>query len=282
MIQDCDGDWMGLLYCVGDWFCAGQGGFLVLVVPLWGVAVELDGMSPVWLCCQINSVTDANGENQGIVGAGKLLCLFIDSYSLSPSVIPAIISFRVLSRSSQFQSKLQDRLFVYLFPAPPLPFLSPTPCDKAAVGDFFLSLHCICATHLSPFASHSPPLLPFFSFLSLSIPPFCSYVCCCQRLSFLQNKLVYIVAQQLGTPFGIAIANIAANSKNPLTDIGAELLPGYRASFYACTSIAGVGLVFTVLFAANSDPGKVEDSDVVVVEEGGSVGTVMGDEEKQY
>jgi hypothetical protein len=93
---------------------------------------------------------------------------------------------------------------------------------------------------------------------------------------------VYIVAQQLGTPIGIAIANIAANSKNSLMDIGAELLPGYRASFYAYTGIAGVGLVITILFAANSDPVKVEDSDVVVVEEGGSVDTVVGDEEKQY
>ncbi|KAF9907886.1 hypothetical protein EC991_010399 [Linnemannia zychae] len=105
--------------------------------PFGALLLNCIGMAPVWLCCQINSVADANDENQGVVGA------------------------------------------------------------------------------------------------------------------------VYIVAQQLGTPIGIAIANIAANSKNSLTAIGAELLPGYRASFYAVTGMAGVGLVFTVLLAANSDPAKM-------------------------
>lgn len=103
-----------------------------------------------------------------------------------------------------------------------------------------------------------------------------------QRLSSSKNnnKLVYIVAQQLGTPIGIAIANIAANSKNLISSIGAELLPGYRASFYAVTGIAGAGLVFTVLVACNTDPVKSEESELV--EDGGSNATVAGDEEKQY
>ncbi|KAF9156338.1 hypothetical protein BG015_005991 [Linnemannia schmuckeri] len=128
--------------------------------PFGALLLNCMGMAPVWLCCQINSVADANNENQGIVGA------------------------------------------------------------------------------------------------------------------------VYIVAQQLGTPIGIAIANIVANSKNSLTAMGAELLPGYRASFYAVTAIAGVGLVFTALVAANSDPVKVEESGDLV--ESGSVATVAGDEETQY
>ncbi|KAK3842699.1 MAG: major facilitator superfamily domain-containing protein [Linnemannia gamsii] len=104
--------------------------------PFGALLLNCMGMAPVWLCCQINSVADANDENQGVVGA------------------------------------------------------------------------------------------------------------------------VYIVAQQLGTPIGIAIANIAANSKNSITTVGAQLLPGYRASFYAVTGIAGVGLVLTILVAANSDPTK--------------------------
>ncbi|KAH7057544.1 major facilitator superfamily domain-containing protein [Linnemannia elongata] len=128
--------------------------------PFGALLLNCMGMAPVWLCCQINSVADANDENQGVVGA------------------------------------------------------------------------------------------------------------------------VYIVAQQLGTPIGIAIANIAANSKNSISSIGAELLPGYRASFYAVTGIAGAGLVFTVLVACNTDPVKSEESELV--EDGGSNATVAGDEEKQY
>ncbi|KAF9127063.1 hypothetical protein BGW39_006152 [Mortierella sp. 14UC] len=116
--------------------------------PFGALLLNCMGMAPVWLCCQINSVADANDENQGVVGA------------------------------------------------------------------------------------------------------------------------VYIVAQQLGTPLGIAVANIAANSKNSLTAIGAELLPGYRASFYAVTGISGVGLVLTVLVAANSDPAKVHQDPSVEIDDG--------------
>ncbi|KAF8941165.1 hypothetical protein BGZ47_007480 [Haplosporangium gracile] len=84
----------------------------------------------------------------------------------------------------------------------------------------------------------------------------------------------------LGTPIGIAIANIVANSKSSLTAMGTELFPRYPASFYTVTVSAGVGLVFTVLVAANSNPVKVEKSSDLV--ESGSVATVAGDEEKQY
>lgn len=72
--------------------------------------------------------------------------------------------------------------------------------------------------------------------------------------------LVYNVAQQIGTPIGIAIANIVANNINSPTAKGAELLPGYRAAFYSCAVMAGVGLVVTILFAANSDPVRMYSS----------------------
>ncbi|KAH7057545.1 major facilitator superfamily domain-containing protein [Linnemannia elongata] len=71
---------------------------------------------------------------------------------------------------------------------------------------------------------------------------------------------VYNVAQQIGTPIGIAIANIVANNINSPTAKGAELLPGYRAAFYSCAVMAGVGLVVTILFAANSDPVRMYSS----------------------
>ncbi|KAG0380994.1 hypothetical protein BGX24_001706 [Mortierella sp. AD032] len=103
-------------------------------IPFPALILNFAGMAPVWLCCQINSVADADDENQGVVGA------------------------------------------------------------------------------------------------------------------------VYNVAQQIGTPIGIAIANIIANGKNSPTAIGAELLPGYRAAFYSYAVMASVGLVVTVIFAPNRDP----------------------------
>ncbi|KAG9072025.1 hypothetical protein KI688_006247 [Linnemannia hyalina] len=69
-----------------------------------------------------------------------------------------------------------------------------------------------------------------------------------------EDQGVVGAAQQIGTPIGIAIANIVANNVNSPTAKGAELLPGYRAAFYSYAVMAGVGLVVTILFAANSDP----------------------------
>ncbi|KAF9346987.1 hypothetical protein BGX26_001497 [Mortierella sp. AD094] len=65
---------------------------------------------------------------------------------------------------------------------------------------------------------------------------------------------VYNVSLQIGGPIGIAITNIIANTRNSPTDIGAALLPGYRAAFYAVGIIAAVGLVLTIILASNSDP----------------------------
>lgn len=72
--------------------------------------------------------------------------------------------------------------------------------------------------------------------------------------------LVYNVAQQIGTPIGIAIANIVANNINSPTAKGAELVPGYRAAFYSYAVMAGVGLVVTIFFAPNSDPIRMHSS----------------------
>ncbi|KAF9934779.1 hypothetical protein FBU30_000073 [Linnemannia zychae] len=78
---------------------------------------------------------------------------------------------------------------------------------------------------------------------------------------------VYNVAQQIGTPIGIAIANIVASGKNSPSATGAELLPGYQAALYSYAVMAGVGLLVTLFFAANRDPTKAqqelpEDKDV--------------------
>lgn len=71
------------------------------------------GMAPVWLCCQINSVADANDENQGVVGAGKVsFYLFVCLLTVVDVPTPSfqIISFRVLlppSSSAPFPSLFQ-------------------------------------------------------------------------------------------------------------------------------------------------------------------------------
>ncbi|KAG0364149.1 major facilitator superfamily domain-containing protein [Gamsiella multidivaricata] len=108
-------------------------------IPFPSLILNFLGMAPIWLCCQINSVADANDEDQGVVGA------------------------------------------------------------------------------------------------------------------------VYNVSLQLGAPIGVAISNIIANGRNPATAMGAELLPGYQAAFYTVAVIGGIGLVFTILLAANSDPAKMSE-----------------------
>lgn len=67
---------------------------------------------------------------------------------------------------------------------------------------------------------------------------------------------------QIGAPIGIAITNIIANSRNSETAVGAELLPGYRAAFYAIAVMAGVGMVATLVLAPNTDNVKKSDEDV--------------------
>ncbi|KAF9949269.1 hypothetical protein BGZ70_001839 [Mortierella alpina] len=121
-------------------------------IPFPGFILNFLGMAPIWLCCQINSVTDADDEDQGVVGA------------------------------------------------------------------------------------------------------------------------VYNVSLQIGAPIGIAVSNIIANGRNAPTALGAELLVGYRAAFYSFAIMAGVGLLVTVIFAANSDPAKMKtptggDADAQVLDE---------------
>ena len=72
--------------------------------------------------------------------------------------------------------------------------------------------------------------------------------------------LVYNVSLQIGAPIGIAISNIIANGRNAPTAVGAELLVGYKAAFYSFAIMGGVGLLVTVIFAANSDPAKMKTS----------------------
>ncbi|KAF9192798.1 hypothetical protein BGZ51_004783 [Haplosporangium sp. Z 767] len=69
---------------------------------------------------------------------------------------------------------------------------------------------------------------------------------------------VYNVALQIGAPIGIAISNIIANGRNAPGATGAALLTGYRAAFYSFAVMAGIGLVVTIIFAANSDPAKMK------------------------
>lgn len=77
---------------------------------------------------------------------------------------------------------------------------------------------------------------------------------------------VYNVALQIGAPIGIAISNIIANGKNPANAVGKELLPGYKDAFYSYAVMAGVGLVLTIIFAANRDPAKFTEEKEVVDE----------------
>ncbi|KAG0052355.1 hypothetical protein BGZ83_002694 [Gryganskiella cystojenkinii] len=77
---------------------------------------------------------------------------------------------------------------------------------------------------------------------------------------------VYNVSLQLGAPIGIAIANIIANGKNPATAVGKALLPGYKDAFYSYAVMAGVGLILTIVLAANRDPAKFTEKQEVIDE----------------
>ncbi|KAG0285690.1 hypothetical protein BGZ96_010105 [Linnemannia gamsii] len=44
-------------------------------IPFPALILNLCGMAPNWLCCQINSVADADDEDQGVVGAVYNVCL---------------------------------------------------------------------------------------------------------------------------------------------------------------------------------------------------------------
>ncbi|KAF9354233.1 hypothetical protein BGX26_007938 [Mortierella sp. AD094] len=76
---------------------------------------------------------------------------------------------------------------------------------------------------------------------------------------------VYNVCMQIGAPIGIAISNIIANARNSPTAVGAELLPGYHAAFYTYAIMGGVGLVVTIIFAANHDVHKTPEIDATEV-----------------
>jgi hypothetical protein len=89
---------------------------------------------------------------------------------------------------------------------------------------------------------------------------------------------VFNVAQQIGTPIGIAIANIVANGVNSPTATGVGLLPGYRAAFYCYAVMAGVGLVVTIIFGTNSDPVSMHATSA---EEGDMI-TTAGNEEAAH
>ncbi|KAG0255548.1 hypothetical protein DFQ27_006202 [Actinomortierella ambigua] len=70
---------------------------------------------------------------------------------------------------------------------------------------------------------------------------------------------VYNSAIQLGGPIGVAITNAVANKYNLAGMKGAALLVGYRATFYTFAIITGVGLVLTIVLAANRDPPKMRE-----------------------
>ncbi|KAF9976653.1 hypothetical protein BGZ73_008124 [Actinomortierella ambigua] len=70
---------------------------------------------------------------------------------------------------------------------------------------------------------------------------------------------VYNSAIQVGGPVGVAITNVVANNFNPKGTKGPALWVGYRASFYTFAIIAGVGLILTIILAANQDPPKIKE-----------------------
>ncbi|KAF9431979.1 hypothetical protein BGZ76_011458 [Entomortierella beljakovae] len=73
---------------------------------------------------------------------------------------------------------------------------------------------------------------------------------------------VFNVAAQIGTPLGIAISNIIANSRNSPMATKSELLPGYHAAFYSYAVMAGIGLVAAIILAPNQDATRVEEPNV--------------------
>jgi len=76
-------------------------------------------------------------------------------------------------------------------------------------------------------------------------------------LSFHLTYKGYTTFLQIGTPVGIAISNIIANSINPATATKAALLPGYHAAFYSYAGMAGVGFLITLFLAPNRDPASM-------------------------
>ncbi|KAG0221349.1 hypothetical protein BGW41_006847, partial [Actinomortierella wolfii] len=70
---------------------------------------------------------------------------------------------------------------------------------------------------------------------------------------------IYNSAFQIGGPIGIAITNVIAEQRNPPGTTGAALLVGYRATYYTYAIIGGVGLVTTLILAANQDPQKLRE-----------------------
>ncbi|KAG0224990.1 hypothetical protein BGW42_004722 [Actinomortierella wolfii] len=79
---------------------------------------------------------------------------------------------------------------------------------------------------------------------------------------------IYNSALQIGGPIGIAITNVVAESRNPPGTTDEALLVGYRATFYTYSIIAGVGLVITIVLAANQDPPRMRKKEVSDVEDG--------------
>lgn len=61
-------------------------------IPFPALILNFMGMAPVWLCCQINSVADADDEDQGVVGAGRFF-----HHMYSASAVVAILRVSKLS-----------------------------------------------------------------------------------------------------------------------------------------------------------------------------------------
>ncbi|KAF9947064.1 hypothetical protein BGZ70_002889 [Mortierella alpina] len=91
---------------------------------------------------------------------------------------------------------------------------------------------------------------------------------CCQIISVADADdedqgvvgAVYNVSLQIGTPIGVAVSNVIANSRNSATAAGADLLRGYNAAFYSVAVLGGLGLIATVFLAPNSDPAAMSQA----------------------
>ncbi|KAG0310516.1 hypothetical protein BGZ99_000335 [Dissophora globulifera] len=147
------------------------------------------------------------------------------------------------------------------------------------VGWFFFIGSNILFAQIKPESSYWSIAFPAFILNFMGVGPL--WLCCqVNSVADADDKdqgvvgAFYNVALQLGGPIGVAVSNIIANGQNGPTAVGVELLPGYHAAFYTCAIIGGVGLIVTVLIAANQDIKYEENTSSGVA--GGSEGEELG------
>ncbi|KAF9107548.1 hypothetical protein BGX27_008696 [Mortierella sp. AM989] len=125
------------------------------------------------------------------------------------------------------------------------------------VGWFFLIGAAILFAQIQADSSYWSIAFPAMILNFLGLAPV--WLCCqVNSVADADNENQGVVGA-VGAPLGIAISNIIANSRNRNAE-GVDLLKGYHAAFYSYAIMSGVGLIITIIFAANQDVGKAEET----------------------